>query len=99
MFDNSSHELQGGPQLYMGSHLVLFHGTTLKFFERAYWAVSKQICVPSIVMTISFLYPRHQIRLSVSRVIRELATGFHNIGDKMPPWGQPLYTIQVNVCT
>ena len=50
-------------------------------------------------MTISFLYPRHQIWLSISRVIRELATGFHNIGDKMPPWGQPLYTIQVNVCT
>ena len=68
--------------------------------ERAYWAVSKHvlISVPSIVMTMPSAYPRHQIWWSVSRFIRELATRFHNIGDQMPPYGQPLDTIHANVC-
>ena len=68
--------------------------------ERAYWAVSNHvlICVPSIVMTVPPAYPRHQIWWSVSRFIKELATRFHNKGDKIPPRGQPLDTIHVNVC-
>ena len=66
----------------MGLKRIPFSWHHSSILDRAYWAVSKHVLISVllIVMTIPFAYPMHQIWL-------------HNIGDNIPPWGQPLNTL------